>query len=182
MKHVLKLSLIIAFLAIYSSLSFSQLCIGFDLGPQKPLITGSNYDPSLGFSVNIGDEKLGIGLRTGFQKFSINNSDYTLTILPIALYFQTYLGKNQENKFKLFYGGEIGGYSYKTEGELMGIDLSSSKMYFGGAAEFGANYDLSEKIAIYSKLKYSYILSKGGSSPIAGINLGIKYKISNKKS
>ncbi len=170
-----KIKLIFCMLIIFSSINtFGQISVGVDFGTQMPFVAGEGWKNGYGFLASIGSESLGIGLRSGYQSFSGKSADIKLSIIPITLYYLTYLGKDQEKKFRFFYGGEIGGYSYKSEGEISGNDISASKIYFGGAAEFGANYKITEKIGASLALKYSYIMSKDAFS-IFGMNIGFRY-------
>ena len=106
---------------------------------------------------------------SGSPPINIKMSLYAMPICGLVEYsfsdgkFSPYAGAN----FGLYKFGERLGGSYKY--------LNGSSGYFGLAPVVGANYSLSDNLAINANAKYHYVITEGEASSLYSINVGVSF-------
>jgi hypothetical protein len=166
-KHIIGTFII---LIIMNLQAISQITVDVS-GGIRPLL--QNYDTGVGFSANLCYRNF--GLELGYSKFSAKGMDLSLSAIPIYLISKDY---TELNKFKFYYGAKFGACILSTDGDVMGISLSSSDTYFGGGLQIGSEIEVTPKIAAFLNLEWNYIFSSGNSSSWSGLNIGLTYTIS----
>jgi hypothetical protein len=58
---------------------------------------------------------------------------------------------------------------------VAGYDMSSSKTYFGGGGNLGADFKFIEHLGITASFRYDYVWSKGESTDWLSPNLAVRY-------
>lgn len=168
-----KFTIILAgFLLVFiANRSMAQLTVGVSGGMNYL----NNYKPGAGIDASIGSEKYGFGLSFGYNSLDgedIDDGSLTIKIIPMTFYSDTYFGKG---KVRFICRIRAGAYNLKTEGEVAGYDMSSSKTYFGGGGNLGADFKFIEHLGITASFRYDYVLSKGESTDWFSPNLAVRY-------
>jgi len=118
------------------------------------------------------------GVLSGITSLKTDKSgvSMTTTTIPVLLYSRnTLFGEKKKIKFVWGYG--LGGINMKTEGDLMGIDLSGSKWYFGSSLDINIQLDISKPISVYAGAGGDYVgLFTKENTTIGRIDFGIVYK------
>jgi opacity protein-like surface antigen len=159
---------IVAFLGTGMQLS-AQSSVGINLGMYQP--NGTGADAQLGgqvsFKHNISDQ-IRIGGNLGYYSKSTEllGIKFVNSTMPITGLFEYSFS---DATLSPYAGADLGIYRF---GASIGSGNSSSSTFLGFAPVAGANYEISDNIALNVNFKYHMIFNSGGNSSAIGINLG----------
>ena len=174
MKNYIKL-FVFAAIMIASTNVNAQISVSANLGLLSN--TAAESEGTLGLNLEVKydiSDALRVGASAGYYSKSdelngIKVSSNTMPICGLVEYsfsdgkVSPYAGAN----FGLYKFGERLGGSYKY--------LNVSSGYFGLAPVVGANYSLSDNLAINANAKYHYVITEGEASSLYSINVGVSF-------
>lgn len=200
MKKTTTLLSFLILLATHST-TFSQLRLNVIGGYQANMGDfnsgsrhGYGFDASLRFNAM---KKMQWGISTGLYRisepfqitFSDNQTGKTITVnatlseqqQPIMVGFDHYLSSK---RLRPYYGLEAGIYltSYSITSSNKDVEIDNpnkgTRVNYGGAFTFGFLYDINDRIALNTRLKYNGLAySNGGYDSLLGVSTGLSFVI-----
>ena len=161
---------ILAIALMYSA--SAQISVGINGGMVSPTAEGS--ESHIGFNIfakyNLSEKmRLGVNFGNYSKSYDLMGIDVKSIISPITATFEYSFSTNS---FSPYAGIDAG--IYQMGASLGGVTVKES--YLGLAPVVGADYNLSDKLAINANFKYHYIMSEGEATSAIGINAGVCYK------
>jgi outer membrane protein W len=187
MKNYIKL-FVFAAIMIASTNVNAQISVSANLGlasnTEDPFYSrrqGWGADGTLGLNLEVKydiSDALRVGASAGYYSKSrtVNNYYYSYgSPIKISLYAMPICGLVEysfsDGKFSPYAGANFGLYIF---GERFD-DISDLSGYFGLAPVVGANYSLSDNLAINANAKYHYVMTEGEASSLYSINGGVSF-------
>ncbi|MFN9115203.1 MAG: outer membrane beta-barrel protein [Bacteroidota bacterium] len=167
MKKIIAIALV-AYCLISTHIS-AQNSLGLNLGMYKPGVKGS--DAQLGgqvsFKHNVSDQ-VRIGGNLGYYSSSTEllGLKFTSSTMPITALFEYSFS---DATFSPYAGADLGVYRF---GSKTSNGISTSSSFLGFAPVAGANYEVSDNLALNLNVKYHVIFNNGGNSSAIGVNVG----------
>lgn len=186
MKNYIKL-FVFAAIMIASTNVNAQISVSANLGlasnTEDPFYSrsqGWGSDGTLGLNLEVKydiSDALRVGASAGYYSKSnhVNNVFSYGSPIKISLYAMPICGLVEysfsDGKFSPYAGANFGLYSFGAR--VDGVSVSSG--YFGLAPVVGANYSLSDNLAINANAKYHYVMYDGEASSLYSINVGVSF-------
>jgi outer membrane protein W len=169
-KNYIKL-FVFAAIMIASTNVNAQISVSANLGLLSN--TAAESEGTLGLNLEVKydiSDALRVGASAGYYSKSdelngIKVSSNTMPICGLVEY------SFSDGKVSPYAGANFGLYSFGAR--VDGVSVSSG--YFGLAPVVGANYSLSDNLAINANAKYHYVMTEGEASSLYSINVGVSF-------
>lgn len=168
MKKLITLTLVAC--GFMSTQLKAQSAVGINLGMYKPSADGSDAQlgAQLSFKHSISDQ-IRIGANIGYYSKSSNEIlgiKYSYSTMPITGLFEYAFS---DGDLAPYAGADLGIYRF---GSKISGGSGSSNSNIGFAPVAGANYTLSDNLALNVNFKYHVIFFDGGNTSAIGLNAG----------
>ena len=155
----------------------AQLQLAATIGPQFPVGDfGKAFKTGFGFTATgryLLADHIAIGLNLGYNSFGVKDLDgYKASLVPVTALFEYHL---TFGKIKPYAGLDMGVYRFAIRVKSGGVKQTTAETDFGIAPAIGADYALTQKLALNASLKFNHVFTSDDDLSYVGLNVGAVY-------